>query len=62
MTEKRMYIRDKEGKIKKGNDHLMDAMRYGVVTGLPLARVKSSTLKKLQIPTHGSTSGSWMRI
>lgn len=62
MTEKRMYIRDKEGKIKKGNDHLMDAMRYGVVTGLPLARVKSSTLKKLQIPTHGSSSGSWMRI
>lgn len=62
MTEKRMYIRDKEGKIKKGNDHLMDAMRYGVVTGLPLARVKSSTLKKLQIPVHGSSSGSWMRI
>jgi phage terminase large subunit-like protein len=62
MTEKRMYIRDKEGKIKKGNDHLMDAMRYGVVTGLPLARVKNSTLKKLQIPVHGSSSGSWMRI
>lgn len=62
MTEKRMYIRDKEGKIKKGNDHLMDAMRYGVVTGLPLARVKPSALSKLKIPVHGSSGGSWMRL
>jgi phage terminase large subunit-like protein len=62
MTEMRMYSRDDNGKVNKGNDHLMDAMRYGVVTGLPLARVKNSTLKKLQIPVHGSSSGSWMRI
>lgn len=62
MTEKRMYIRDKEGKIKKGNDHLMDAMRYGVVTGLPLARVKNSTINKLRIPIHGSSGGNWMRL
>lgn len=60
MTEMRMYSRDDNGKVKKGNDHLMDAMRYGVVTGLPLARVKNSTLNKLKIPSHGS--GSWMRL
>jgi len=60
MTEKRMYIRDKEGKIKKGNDHLMDAMRYGVVTGLPLARVKTSMANKHRIASH--SSGSWMRV
>jgi len=62
MTEKRMYIRDKEGKIKKGNDHLMDAMRYGVVSGLPIARVKQSTINKLRIPVHSSSGGSWMRL
>lgn len=60
MTEMRMYSRDENGKIMKGNDHLMDAMRYGVVTGLPLARVKNSMLNKLKIPSHNT--GSWMNI
>lgn len=62
MTEMRMYSRDDNGKVKKGNDHLMDAMRYGVVTGLPIARVKQSTINKLRIPIHGSSGGSWMRV
>jgi hypothetical protein len=61
MTELRMYARDDNGKVKKGNDHLMDAMRYGVVTGVPLARVKQSTINKLRIPTQLS-GGSWMRL
>jgi phage terminase large subunit-like protein len=61
MTEMRMYSRDENGKIKKGNDHLMDAMRYGVVTGIPLARVKNSVTNKLRIPTS-SSGGSWMRV
>lgn len=61
MTEKRMYIRDKEGKIKKGNDHLMDAMRYGIVTGIPMAQVKTSVLNKCRIPGQ-HTGGSWMKF
>jgi phage terminase large subunit-like protein len=61
MTELRMYARDDNGKVKKGNDHLMDAMRYGVVTGVPLARVKQSTINKLRMPTQLS-GGSWMRL
>lgn len=60
MTEMRMYSRDENGKIKKGNDHLMDAMRYGIVTGLPLARIKSSAIQKYKIPSH--SGGSWMNI
>lgn len=60
MTELRMYARDDNGKVKKGNDHLMDAMRYGVETALPIARVKPSTLKKMQIRSPGA--GSWMKI
>jgi phage terminase large subunit-like protein len=62
LTEYRMYARDDNGKVKKGNDHLMDAMRYGVVTGLPIARVKSSTLNKFRIPIQNSSAGSWMRV
>ena len=59
MTELRMYARDDNGKVKKGNDHLMDAMRYGIETALPIARVKISTLGKYRIP-NSSSSGSWM--
>lgn len=63
MTELRMYARDDNGKVKKGNDHLMDAMRYGIHTALPLARVKVSTMRKLQIPlNNGSSNGNWMRV
>jgi phage terminase large subunit-like protein len=61
MTELRMYSRDDNGKVKKGNDHLMDAMRYGIVTGLPLARVKSSAINKYRIPNQTS-NGSWMNV
>lgn len=33
-TELRIYRRDENGKIVKANDHLMDAMRYLVMTGM----------------------------
>lgn len=62
MTELRMYARDDNGKVKKGNDHLLDAARYGIVTALPIARVKSSTLNKYRIPVQGNSGGSWMSI
>ena len=35
--EYRMYRRDDKGKIVKDNDHLMDAVRYGVMSGLSVA-------------------------
>ncbi len=38
-SEFRIYQRDKHGKVKKENDHLMDCTRYLVVTGLKIARV-----------------------
>jgi len=62
MTELRMYSRDDNGKVKKGNDHLMDAMRYGIVTGLPLAKVKSSVSNKYRVPLSNSSHGNWMRL
>jgi phage terminase large subunit-like protein len=42
LTELRMYSRDDDGIAKKGNDHLMDAMRYAIVSGLGLARKNPS--------------------
>lgn len=62
MTEKRMYSRDDNGNIKKGNDHLMDAMRYGIVTGLPIARLKISVINKYKIQAHTTSGGNWMRV
>lgn len=36
-SELRLYRRDENGKVVKENDHLMDAMRYLVMTGMMLA-------------------------
>lgn len=38
LSEYRVYRRDENGKIVKKNDHLMDAMRYFVASGLDIAR------------------------
>lgn len=62
LTELRMYARDENGKIIKGNDHLLDAMRYGVVSGLPIAKAKTSALNKYRIPTSHNAGGTWMNI
>lgn len=40
LFEYRMYRRDEKGKIVKVNDHLMDATRYMVVSGLAIAKVQ----------------------
>lgn len=61
LTEIRMYARDENGKIIKGNDDLMDAMRYAVVTGIPMARVKTSQLQKWKVNPQ-PTRGAFIRI
>jgi len=40
MEEWRGYSRDEEGKIMKGRDHLMNALEFAILDGLPLARTK----------------------
>ncbi|HMK22176.1 MAG TPA: terminase family protein, partial [Terriglobales bacterium] len=40
LQEFRLYQRDKEGRVVKENDHLMDAMRYLIVSGLERAKAK----------------------
>jgi hypothetical protein len=61
-AELRMYIRDDNGKVKKGDDHILDSLRYMVMSSLPLARVKPSVLNSLRIPTNTNLGGSWMRV
>lgn len=39
LSEFRIYRRDEDGKIVKENDHLMDSMRYLIMTGMRHARV-----------------------
>ncbi len=39
-NEMRLYRRDEKGNIVKDYDHLMDAMRYAVMSGRAVARVK----------------------
>ena len=40
MAEYRLYRRNERGEIIKANDHLMDAMRYNVMSGLSRAKVE----------------------
>lgn len=40
LDEFRLYSRDEHGKINKENDHLMDATRYYVMSGLKLGKTK----------------------
>src|SRR5260221_14685203 len=40
LTEFRIYRRDEKGKVVKETDHLMDATRYLVMSGISLARQK----------------------
>ena len=41
LRELRIYGRDENGIVRKGNDHLMDCMRYVVMSGLGVARTES---------------------
>ena len=40
LEEYRIYRRDKNGKVVKENDHLMDCTRYSIMSGLDVAKTK----------------------
>lgn len=58
-AEYRLYRRDEKGKIVKEGDHLMDAMRYNIMSGLERASTEPSKHKKPSEP-HFYQSGQWM--
>ena len=45
-SEYRIYQRDNDGKVVKQNDHLMDAMRYLIVSGRERMKVKPAPAKQ----------------
>lgn len=62
LFEYRIYRRDEKGQIVKSNDHLMDATRYGIMSGLERAKVKPTTEKKEEKRLYavGGPGNSWM--
>jgi phage terminase large subunit-like protein len=56
--EFRLYRRDENGRIVKANDHLMDTMRYLVMSGIERAKTKPVEKKKF-VAYSGHGSG-WM--
>lgn len=61
--EFRLYQRDKHGRIKKANDHLMDATRYLVRSGIPRMRVRPKPVvedRVLYVRQGGATGLGWM--
>ena len=62
LSEFRLYARDKDGKVIKANDHLMDATRYLIVSGLERMQRKPPTNDPPPVPPW-SQDGSghyWM--
>lgn len=50
LVEYRLYRRDETGKVVKTLDHLMDATRYLVVSGVALEQVAPNYLEQIRIP------------
>ena len=55
LSEYRLYHRDEKGKVVKKDDHLMDAMRYLVFSGLDVADTEPAKRK-----SGIFTVGNWM--
>ncbi|HEY8780151.1 MAG TPA: hypothetical protein VIM16_00915 [Mucilaginibacter sp.] len=63
--EFRIYRRDDKGKVVKEKDHLMDAMRYGImseneVADVPISRRKTKKVNEAPGMSHASSGNNWM--
>lgn len=61
--EYRVYQRDEKGKVVKKNDHFMDAMRYGIVSGLDIAKSKKDlddAKRRNSQANRNQGSNSWL--
>jgi hypothetical protein len=56
LAEYRLYRRDERGRIVKDHDHLMDALRYAVRSGLARASVRPLVRKPGAAPVTGDTN------
>jgi hypothetical protein len=59
-AEYRNYHRDEKGKIIKKDDHIMDAFRYALVSGLSRAKCKPVQEQAVARPQSYRGAGGWM--
>jgi hypothetical protein len=59
-SELRLYQRDKDGKVRKQNDHAMDATRYLVMSGWENMRAAPADKTPLYASVIGQSSERWM--
>lgn len=61
LQEFRLYRRNEKGQIVKQNDHLMDATRYLIISGLARAKTKPVSKKLRSLDYAGDRAGNgWM--
>lgn len=61
LSEYRLYRRDEKGQVVKANDHLMDATRYFVVSGVDRSKTRPDEKPKHEFQNESSGSpGNWM--
>ena len=60
LAEFRIYRRDEKGRIVKEFDHLMDASRYVVMSGLEVARTEPPKYDREQYESFGVSDNEWM--
>jgi hypothetical protein len=60
LYEFRLYRRDEKGAVVKSNDHLMDATRYLIMSGIKRAKTKPTPTKEPQYYSNGGSSTGWM--
>lgn len=58
LEEYRLYRRDEKGRIVKENDHILDALRYAIKSGLSIAKAGETIIQAMKIPLR--MSGSYM--
>ena len=58
--EMRLYRRNDKGKIVKENDHLLDCLRYLIMSGLDRAKTKPVEKPKTNYNKYSGSSGGWM--
>jgi hypothetical protein len=59
ISEFRKYHRDEKGRVVKADDHLLDATRYAVVSGIPIARQPPAAPEATNYSHHQHPNG-WM--
>lgn len=60
LSEYRLYRRDEKGAVVKSNDHIMDATRYLVMSGIERAKVKPVEKPQVQQEYYNGSTGGWM--